>query len=793
MIGFHCPRFLRSLLRFHKPSFHNYFQHLISLIQAVLERIKFYNACTKNFNTNVKSDPKLHTVSLSSTDDQLEVSHTNYRGVEPVYNDRSRGHVVGWNAVTWEGEAKQVLVGSPFESSTDAAKAWDHAKSENTNDDPGCINFPPKAHFFRNPKFPLGSRVVLTRRGKQDGGSVTAFFGKGKYQVSEDGGNFLTVSIPSSIVSVVSRPQAKSSESLSAMYGPGGAMLKLQVLCEQYPAQHGIGSIGLAVGAIRALWRRCRRSGLLLQQSPLHSRNPLGILKPLSHALIALSSLRYTASSSVRCAEDLQHIKSGTRNDGTAKLIGNSEMNSSRGFPTSLKRRDENRKSKVSFRDSSVQLSGSKNRLQGNSNHPMTSYGSENGLSLEQHQVDISDMRTLQNDSPTQGRVSSPISDVVQGIGCCEERNEQVIKDKVSGVSTHGLRLTRNGDSNVPCKETGSASSPETEIQIYEGHSELQDNQKPQILEQTNSGSNVLGWTESPYLRGIDALEQVNGPGEIIANQESCEKSVLEPSDSFITCTDPEIYVASDGKLDEDKDSISKISCTIRDVSDSQEPRQEDGASFMTRESQENLLQSTRDLDNDSSAPRCLANMGKGGVEREAINDNVGNNSDHVFAPYRRNLVRQAAQVSRKLAENPRIEENTGESPKRRKRKNGSDRTTQSIHCDESNKTNMAERVEVNSKGIWWIAIVQQKAQGQVQVKYLDSDGRYSTTCEWVKEDRIRPVQASSPADCGIDVQNLIGVTACDSSEGLGFWTATYTFGIKKVIARSYLSLVLVA
>jgi hypothetical protein len=51
------------------------------------------------------------------------------------------------------------------------------------------------------------------------------------------------------------------------------------------------------------------------------------------------------------------------------------------------------------------------------------------------------------------------------------------------------------------------------------------------------------------------------------------------------------------------------------------------------------------------------------------------------------------------------------------------------------------EIVEVQCKGDWWLAWIQDRKEGQFRIRYLRADGS-KASCSWVQEYRIRPKQA---------------------------------------------------
>jgi hypothetical protein len=731
--------------------------------QAVLERLKIYNSCNnKNFNSNVRSDSKKHLASLSNADDQDEISRHDYRGVEPVYSNRNQRNVTGWNAVAWNGHAKRTLSCSPCNSSTEAAKAWDLASTGQSKIDSEVINFPEKSQFARNPKVPLGSRVFLSRKGVQEGGVLTAFFGKGKYQISRDEGDFSTVSIPSSIVSVVSRPPGKSDIG-SPSDGPNGAMLKMQAACEQYPANTIIGSLGLAVGGIRALWRRCRRSGVLLYRSTLHSKNSLAVLKPLSHALIALSSLRSGPGSSDGCAEDVRKIDYRAKH--ALKSVRNkSEKNFPRKFPA-LKKRLENRGRIVTFKNSSSRSFEAKA-------DELDSSRSSRKAALETDRDTVSKIDgILNNGDEGKVQIRSPGADSSRS---CEHEGYKA-ENHDSGKFAHSSGCTSIIDLELLCDVAKSSSnsdalhlrdeSSKNETGDVLSSDTVRDVERFRFHDKAGLGASVESVTSEGPCSTISFIQTTDAGVQRIGTLLPSAPSE-EPSKGSTSSQE----TASASELQVSHCQAIIQSAEIRDMSEDSLPATSAAESNTIHNSTAGAVQST--IPTTNREPRNDESVGA------SLCDTIKTRAD---SPARRNLTRQAALASRKLAERPKSEGNAPvDTPQRRKKRRIVDPAT-GVIGDDSKAPKQVERVEVYVKGNWWVAVVEQRSHGQVQVRYVNSDGRSSSTREWVMEDRIRPIQGLSELNSGIDEKNLIGVKASDGEAGLQFWTATLTSGKKTV------------
>ena len=737
--------------------------------------------------------------------DGQDVDRHEYRGVEVAQSTGSREKVTRWNAVFWDGDTKKELEGSPFDSPLEAAQSWSSAFASKL-DSNESQNVASQMQSGRTPTLPLGSRIFMTRkdRGRQSGGIVTAFFGKGKYQVKRDDGDFTTISFPSSMISVISRPLCRNSGKGEWPDGPRGAMLSVQAACELYPSEHFLGSLGLAIAGARTLWRRCHRSGAILNECILHSKRSIDVLRNLSHALVAMSSLPSDALPESNEASSA--FVSGRARNGRHRNAVRPKLN-------------KVMSKKILFGSCEMEMS-------------QESVLSVKGISVEMlpdaEKDRLSKIKPKQDESKRPS-IHAPMNGEVENAAfvAAPELNQNQRLDPITDTCPTISSFKCHESSRPCCKQSASAES--LSASICDSMKSIRLNYDvDQLMRSEDLGDPDLGESKqhesvlkNSFVSDSCSLLHSANRGDIHSEAVSRDcnhvTSVGQHDKAMISVLElNSIAIGELSQQDLGGNSLcvsnggiqsfcsQEMQSTRSGVDHNEKAALESNTDNGFFQNQENVLGemegASRSLSYQGTSPTATGQSAKKAIPSRSASQHAGcttlqdttnsccvSKKEHeciqrggrshksklkgeVHCLHRRNMVRQAALASRR----PANQGTTCESPQRRTQRN----CAQEGAPSGSREQCTLERVEVRHKNDWWLAVVQRKSQGQVQVRFFMSDGRCGA-CEWVREDRIRPVQSDAHAESDLDMRKLIGVSELEGKRGL--WAATFKSGNKTV------------
>ncbi len=698
--------------------------------------------------------PIVHIAACSVGDEEYECdARIDHRGVEPMLNGRN-GRATGWNAISWRGNTKHSITGSPFQSVDEAAKAWDASTASGSNGLANLgswINFPPPQPL-KAPKFPLGSRTVLTRKGKpRQSGVLSAFIGKGKYQIKPEDGECSVVSLPSPMVTVFphARLPYRVSDKMedSDEIGSHSTLKKLHSVCEKYPTTHVLGALGLAIGGVRTLWRQCRRSGIVLHQSCTYAKSSFDVLKPLAQALsvaiVAAEENPITLQAPVLDGFSAKGLCSDSISTGDAvRVTLKDRKNSSRAMLN-----DDERASKVG--KSSTDVMEVKLSTEGHCDSSMRAKQDSEARKA----LSIIDGAELIVDLPTDDTVPILVGEVTLGSNCEKERRADIETEDSSllliefgSAQMDGQRESLVVDDGEEKVNVISVSGDDKALngtvssKIVSSEIKANDLDRKLVVDVDNTGRGtheVTGHPTSP------ADQDVNGIHDSSHQQQKVEGNC-------------------DLQLHDDV-QVSQIRQSYQLPSSERSP----GLALISKSGR-------NDADRDSKIACHIKTENCAIIANDVVPGMAMRNPPDPPSPRRRAL--RPAKVPT-MDRAPVDKANVNDASLRQKLKRSA---APNVAADEVDKPKSGPKVEVRYKGEWFVANVLKKKADQALVRYLGADGGYGTT-EWVKEDRIRPVQTQPESECNLDPQKLIGVSAINGEQGLTLWTASIKIRNKEV------------
>jgi hypothetical protein len=652
----------------------------------------------------------------------------------------------------------------------EAAKAWDASGSNGVANFGSWVNFPPQ-QSFKTPKFPLGSRALLARKGKarQAGGVVAAFLGRGKYLIKPDEGESTIVSLPSPMVTILARPQYRISEKVEDLeeLGLQIALRKLHSVCEQYPTTHVLGALGLAIGGVRTLLRQCHRSGILLHQSCAYSMSSFDVLKSLAQAFL-VSSLACVATDGNQILlqtpvpDEISEMSICTSNISTNDSIRYSITNKDRknSVRAIVKGEKVSKVGKSSTDDLEAKFS-----FEGDIDSAMRSMQSSETHYKAQCTsiVDHGLMVDLQTDKPVQLFVG----EVIMGSNCEKDRRVEIDNDCSHSVTSDVdpsllpfvdigfAEVQGHGDLLVP----DAGEEENVNVRMISADALVLNGSEPSLIASPGTQAHDLNRISQDSAIQPMNLEYIESKNDSTASDEGLQ----EPA-GYLTADLDGCHQVSDSNQEH------KVPATCNDQSAGLILKPNELSSIQHPPTQLLMNRGTDDSDRVSkmSCPVKIENDLK--RTRDVVPEKAKRNPPDPPSPPRRAL-RPAKVLAIDRVNHPtnQADADVADAPLRQKLKRSAARN---VLSDEPDVPNSGQRVEVRCKGEWWEAHIERRADGQAQVRFLGADGGYGTF-EWVNEDRIRPIQTQPESECNLDPQKLIGVSAIDGEQGLTLWSAS--------------------